>query len=179
MLATTTVGSSVPAMGLRVKNVIVDALTGHAVRVHEIGMSVSSESSDEEVFAAISAVRDVEAQTRLRSCFCQGDAYSQARRRSGNEIQFAKAFKRKFGSKVFNDVRRCGWVAEKWPIGKRRADKSWNWHIKTPPDGPAKPDKQRPDIPLKVVETLEVEGVWEVRLVDDYGRRYVGKVEAE
>lgn len=179
MLATTTNDCSVPVSGLRVKNVIVDALAGHAVRVHEIGMSVSSESSDEEVFAAIGAVREVEAQTRLRSCFCQGDAYSQARRRSGNEIAFAKAFKKKFGAKVFNDVRRCGWVAEKWPIGKRSADHSWNWHIKTPPDGVARVEKPRPDIPLKVVETLEVGGVWMVRLIDDYGRRYVGKVVAE
>lgn len=170
---------SVPVDIVGVKNVLVSALSGQAVRVHAIGLSVSAEASDAEVFTVIETVRGVAASARLVSGFCAGDAYSQARRRWGGERAFAAAFKKRFGAKVFNEVRKCCWVAEKWPVGKRHANESWNWHIKTPVDGRAKMDPPKPPVTLRIVSREVVDGEEWIYQVDDYGKQFVGKSEAK
>jgi len=168
----------IPQEGICVKDLIVSALSGHAVRVHGSGMEISREASFDEACASFSQLRHVSDRTKFHVWFCLGDGYSQMNRRQDG-TKWPSYVKKHFGVKFYNELRTAAWVAEKWPKDQRDPSKSWSWHKNNAPEGYHRPKAQKPPVPLKILGKYIVDGVEVIHQVDDYGRQYVGKAVAE
>lgn len=166
---------SVPEVGLSVKVLIMSALLGHAVRVHDTGMDVSKEATPDEACASFSELLGISDKTKFHVWFCLGDGYSQMRRRADGGEEWPAFVKKHFGVKVYNELRKAAWVAEKWPKGKRDPEKTWTWHKENAPDIYRYPTPNRPPIKLKILGRHIVDGEEVIHQIDDYGRQYIAK----
>lgn len=144
---------------------------GDSMGLQEIG-SLSVNETVEVFHALLKAGKDVSVSTRFRigdMYNLLGEKHRVARRKAMQDIM------ERFSDNDRQMFRTCGWVAHKWPRGKRSTEYGWTYYLRNNPDEPARVI-EKPLPMYEAVESQSMGSAYILECVGKAGKRFIVKV---